>query len=303
MNRFNLPGSFYIEPNSSNTIIASRGGGSSSTSTSTSISNNETQQKIQFEISQLIHQKTKNQYDLLSHLEFLSYMIIFYQFMKYCHLACLIPLILHLSLQMILNSKLITHNDEYPQIIALIMGNNNDDDNNNNEEGEDDLESRNRVYHTFVHNYCYFLYMKTIFVLIYHTLFICAWVISIVNSGQLDKLQHGTWWLISFIGEETPNVSPSTPYFTKLYKLGLFQLLFTDLLILSIQLSLYQSIFKQSDAFHIERRLDEKEVYIIRKDSHSQIVVDDGSVKVDDEGIPTVLKIRLYDCFETDAYQ
>lgn len=57
MNRFNLPGSFYIEPNSSNTIIASRGGGSSSTSTS--ISNNETQQKIQFEISQLIHQKLK----------------------------------------------------------------------------------------------------------------------------------------------------------------------------------------------------------------------------------------------------
>lgn len=290
MNRFNLPGSFYIEPNSSNTIIPSGG-------SSTSISNNETQQKLQFETNQLIHQKTKNQYDLLSHLEFLSYMIIFYQFMKYCHLACLIPLILHLSLQMILNSKLITHNDEYPQIIALIMGNNDD------EEGDEDLESRNRVYHTFVHNYCYFLYIKTIFVLIYHTLFICTWVVSIVNSRQLDKLQHGTWWLISFIGEETPNVSPSTPYFTKLYKLGLFQLLFTDLLILFIQLSLYQSIFKQSDAFHIERRLDEKEVYIIRKDSHSQIVVDDGSVKVDDEGIPTVLKIRLYDCFETDAYQ
>lgn len=120
MNRFNLPGSFYIEPNS-NTIIPSGG-------SSTSISNNETQQKLQFETNQLIHQKTKNQYDLLSHLEFLSYMIIFYQFMKYCHLACLIPLILHLSLQMILNSKLITHNDEYPQIIALIMGNNDDEE-------------------------------------------------------------------------------------------------------------------------------------------------------------------------------
>lgn len=287
MNRFNLPGSFYIESN--NTIPS---GGSS-----TAVSNNENQQKIQFETSQLIHTKTKDQYDLLGNLEFLSYMIIFYQFIKYCHLACLIPLLLHLSLQMILNTKLITHNEEYPQIIALLMGNNDSDDDENNQ------ESRDRAYHTFIHNYCYFLYIKTIFVLIYHVLFVCAWMVSIVNSNQLEKLQHGTWWLISFIGEDIPDINSSTPYFTKLCKLGLFQLLFTDLLILFIQLSLYQGIYKQSDAFHIERRLDEKEVYIIRKDARSQVVVDDGSIKVDDEGIPTVLKIRLYECFESNAYQ
>ncbi|RCK55694.1 hypothetical protein Cantr_05027 [Candida viswanathii] len=287
MNRFNLPGSFYQDsiPSGASTMA-------------TPGTNREAQQKTQFETSQLIHIKTKDQFDLLAHMEFLSYMVIFYQFIKYCHLACLIPLLLHLSLQMILNSKLITHNEDYPQIIALLMGHNDDE-----EDGEGDEGGRDRVYRTFLHNYCYFLYMKTIFVLSYHALFVCTWVISIVNSQQLDKLQHGTWWLISFIGEDVPDVDATTPYFTKLCKLGLFQLLFTDILILFMQLALYQSMYKQSDAFQLERRLNEKEVFIIRKDPHAQVVVDDGSVKVNDDGIPTVLKIRLYECFESEAYQ
>ncbi|EMG46632.1 hypothetical protein G210_3112 [Candida maltosa Xu316] len=287
MNRFTLPGSFHTDhltPSRSRPVNA------------TTTAEMEAQQKVQFEQNQLIHTKTRSQHDIISQLDILVYILVFYQFIKYCHLAFLTPLALHLLFQSLLNSKYITQHQQFPDLLLFLTDDNDDD--------EQQQSRRSQFYDQFVHKYCYLLYVKTIIVLLYHVLVICTWAMALVNSQQLDVLRNGNWWFVSFIGEEIPEISVSSPYWVKLYRLGLIQLLFTDLLILFVQLVLYQCIYKQSDAFHLDRRVNEKEVYIIRtsESNSSSVVVDDHSVQADDTGIFTVLKVRLYECFQSDAY-
>lgn len=283
--RFNLPGTFPIDDE----IPSAPANTTYSTVSSTATELIESQQNFQFNNNQLIHNKRKYQFDILTQIDALVYIIIFYQFVKFCHSACLIPMVLHLVLQILLNSKIVTQNSQVPNLLSFLSN-------------EDNQDTRERIYETFIHKYCYLLYIKTILVILYHTLFVATWVMYLVDTQQLQKLNHGTWWFISFIGEETPVIDKSTPYWLKLFELGLFQLIFTDVLILFLQLALYQCIYKQSDAFHLDRRLNEKEVYIIRTNADSTSGIDDQSVVTDADGVPTVLKIRLFECFKSDAY-
>ncbi|CAI5757659.1 unnamed protein product [Candida verbasci] len=247
----------------------------------------EQEEMSKFENHQFVNMKTKDQYEIVSQIDSLIYILLFYQFIKYCHSASLIPLILQVLAQTLLNSKILT-NRESASILSFLLT-------------ERDSSTRQAIINNFLHRYCYLVYIKTVFVILYHILFVCVWEVSLTNTDKLQFLPNGSWWFVSFIGEQVPNITGDMSFGTKVIKLGLFQLLFTDLLILFLQLVSYQCIFKQSNVLHIERRLNEEEVYIIRTNLNGNITVPDSEVTPKDK-IPTVLKIRLFETLTSESY-
>ncbi|KAI5955771.1 hypothetical protein KGF54_001273 [Candida jiufengensis] len=276
-----MPGSFNIN-NSRLPNVLSR-----NKSVTTEVVNQNLQQELQqkFYSSNIIHKKTKYQHELLINLSSICYFLIFYQFSKYCHLACLIPFILHLIPLIGLNPQLITSNTQ--SFLDTIF------------ENENNHEDRIQLLRQKLPKFCYMLYLKTIFVILYHILFICTWVVSLVNEEKLTSLQYGTWWFVSFFGEETPVLDKSDPFWYKVLQLGLLQIVLVDLIILFIQLILFQSIFYQSALFS-GRRIEEQEAYLIRYATNSQTSgqVDDSLIENDD-GILCALVVRLYNVFNS----
>ncbi|EGW34700.1 uncharacterized protein SPAPADRAFT_57764 [Spathaspora passalidarum NRRL Y-27907] len=233
-----------------------------------------------------INTKTKAQHHLIGQLGLIVYVLAFYQYVKYCHSAALIPLLFHCIYQVVLSIEILTNANL--QVIRHLLS-----DTTEPEEQQFVLNNRMR----FV---CRMLYTKCLFVLLYHILFVCSWMVSIVNRGQLQELTYGTWWVVSFIGEEVPDISPEVPYHEKLLKLGLIQLLFIDLIVLFLELVMFQCIYKQSPILKIERRLNEQEIYCVRQSTSPNISVNEEDVSQED--VPTVLKVKLYQCFKREGY-
>ncbi|KAK6465549.1 hypothetical protein DFJ63DRAFT_24732 [Scheffersomyces coipomensis] len=286
--RSTMPGSYPIQATSTN---------SSSRSYVNPIASNILDQELatSFEGKHTINLKNKHQQHIVIQLETLVYILVGYQFIKYCHSACIMPIILHISVQRILGCEVITSNTASGRLSGipgiLILRN------------DDDIEPtlREQIKQLVLTKACFTIYWKTIFTIFYHTIFITSWVMSINNHGHLKSLEHGTWWVISFIGEETPtDILPSTNYWLKLYKLGLPGLIITDLLILFIQLILYQCIYKQSTYLNNDRSVNEQEVYLLRTIGESSSKIDESIDTL--QAVPLVLKVKLYECFSSEAY-
>ncbi|KAK6201341.1 uncharacterized protein RJT21DRAFT_113968 [Scheffersomyces amazonensis] len=247
-----------------------------------------------FEEKYIMNQKSKHQSNIFSQLDNLVYILVGYQFIKYAHSACLLPILLHISLQKVVGNQVVRNNSNgrVGGILGLLMLANDDDD--------IDLELRNQIKDIVMTKTCSAIYWKTVFTIFYHSLFIMAWVMPITNHNRLSQIEHGTWWFISFIGEDTPNdITSTSSYWTKLSKLGLPGLIITDLIILFIQLVLYQCIYKQSTYLNQDRSINEREIFLVRAVGDSGKA--DDSINIHAE-YPLVLKVKLYECFMSEAF-
>ncbi|CCG22725.1 hypothetical protein CORT_0B10210 [Candida orthopsilosis Co 90-125] len=243
------------------------------------------QMEAKFISNQLVTRKTKYQHEILYQLEALCYILIFYQLVKYCHYACLIPFLSHILVLLALNPRIITSSNSRTVLDILFE--------------DADADTRRSTLERKLPDYSYMMYAKTLFVLLYHTLFITTWGVSLVNREKLSTIQYGTWWFISFIGENVPDISPDASTWSKIVELGLFQLLFVDLLILFIQLVLFQCIYYQSSLLGLSgRSINEAEVCVIRGSELNTGVQGDESLDGDQSGVFTALVVQLYENFE-----
>ncbi|KAI3405349.2 hypothetical protein KGF56_001846 [Candida oxycetoniae] len=248
----------------------------------------ESEFETRFTCNRIVHRKTEDQHHIMAQLEGLCYILIFYQFSKFCYNACLIPTLCHIVQLTILNHRLVI--SSYANIFLQALS-------------EDvDNESRINTLRGKIPTICNNLYFKTVFVLVYHTLFVCTWMVSLVNEEKLSQLENGTWWFISFIGEKVPVISPQASFWIKIVKLGLPQLLILDLVILFLQLILLQCIFKQSSVFRGGRTMGDKEVYLIRSRNSGYEVQGDDSLEDYGQGVILALKVRLYETFQFDSF-
>lgn len=138
------------------------------------------------------------------------------------------------------------------------------------------------------------MYAKTFFVGFYHGL-VVTWLVLIANDNNLAAIEHGSWWFVSFIGESTPSVLAVMPWYKKMVVLGLPQLLITDVLIMILQLVLFQCVFRQSTLTYLGRRLND-ETLIIRTS-----MVDPVSPIPHINQAPMVLRVRLYESLRKEA--
>ncbi|EDK43230.1 hypothetical protein LELG_01408 [Lodderomyces elongisporus NRRL YB-4239] len=246
--------------------------------------------EFRFSSNQLIRRKTRAQHEFLAQLEGLCYILIFYQFIKFCYSACLIPTLLHVLVLAFVNYNFAIDPETGDVLLRAMF--------------EESLDHQERIelLKRRLPRICFAVYCKTVFVMAYHILFICTWMISLVDEGQLDELETGSWWFVSFIGEEPPIIHKELGYWAKAIKLGLVQLLLLDIIILFLQLVLFQCIFKQSLAVGA-RSLDEREVELIRGKNiplSLTIAGDDSNSELNGlhelgEGRILALQVRLYE--------
>lgn len=243
-----------------------------------------------FSIRQDGHNKTRHQIHVIKQLEALVYILMAFQFVKYCHSACIVPILLHGTAQLILSCGSVTlarsraEQTWLPTMIRTI----------NQAEGLQAWEKEKRQDIIF-RRVCWFMYAKTFFVCIYHGL-VVAWLILIADEDKLSVIEHGTWWFVSFIGESTPNIHSKTVWFKKIIPLGLPQLILSDLAIMVLQLTLFQCIFRQSTLTYLGHRLNTDELTLIRTSTTDPT----GAIRTIKDA-PLVLKVKLYESLTKDA--
>lgn len=255
-----------------------------------------------FRNKQFIVQKTRHQQNLISQLDTLVYLLVGYQFIKYCHSACILPALLHIIVQKILSCSSITGDPNSGGIHVIneavtdfINRRRQNNANTPNDPSRDDLIN------TIFIKACSIVYWKAIVTCVYHILFICTWMVLIANDNKLNMLENGSWWFISFIGESIPeDITIETNYWYKLFQLGLPGLLVSDLIILFIQLVLFQCIYKQSTVSPIGRTLNEDEINLIRQAGDFSSIPD--RAKIFGGSIPWILLIKLYELFERKSF-
>lgn len=282
---YSMPGSF---PLPSNTSWSAR-----SPPPAPPVAESSTQ--VTFERKELIGTKTHAQRHLIGQLNSLTYFVIGYQFVKYCYSSCLPPLFFHALIQQLLNTEEITGNGQGTRVLfneAIALQ-------ERHAEANGILYNRTAWVNLLLSKLCLFVYWKFLVVAAWHTVFVVGWVQLVANNGQLEDLSFGTWYCLSFMGETTPsNYSVLDPWWLRLWKLGLVELLITDVIILALQLCLFQSIYFQSTISPKGIALGEEEVYILRAQSGGA----QGSVPLDHRGLPDVLHIKLFQMFDRESF-
>lgn len=292
-----IPGSFPTAPQE-------RSGSTSQVLTNASATTIvEQENESKFRNKQFIVQKTRHQHHLISQLDTLVYLLVGYQFIKYCHSACILPVLLHIIVQNILSCGSISSNDSNNGGgIRIINDAVTDFINRRRATGGSSSEpSRDDLIRTIYARACSIIYWKAVLTCMYHVLFVCTWVMPIANNNDLYLLENGTWWFISFIGETSPqNFSEEANYWYKLFQLGLPGLIVSDLIILFIQLVLFQCIYKQSTLSPLGRTLNEDELNLIRQTGDFSSLPDRTEIFRDT--IPWVLLIKIYELFERKSF-
>lgn len=229
---------------------------------------------------------------LVSQLDTLVYILIGYQTVKYCHSASLLPAIGHILIQQLLSCSAITSRQSggFIQLVAQYYRERENDRHNN------DLEINNStgaVIPNDIAIICSAIYCKTILVILYHCLFMSFWLIPIVDAGGLKMISNGTWWFVSFIGEYRPiDRWSDLSHIQKVTKLGLWELIGSDLVILFIQLVLFQSIYRQSTILSNQDGENRDETEILRRQGEA----------VESRGGDVVLRVRLYEAFRSNSF-
>lgn len=232
--------------------------------------------------------KVSSQKSLIASLSSTTYFLIGYQFVRYTHTACLPPSLLHLFIQTMLQPWRATtlseldlfadHLDVQEQYFALQLL-------------PFDRQAAARM---LLKRTCLLIYWKFFSVVAYHILFFTLWVRPVALNGQLKNLEHGSWYGLSFIGETISiDILKTRSFFVQLWKLELGQVLLLDLVILLLQLTLYQCIFVQSTLSPRGLRLNEPEAFILR-----------GTPGVPNEKLtePDLIQVRLYETLSKDAF-
>lgn len=170
-------------------------------------------------------------------------------------------------------------------------------------------ESSRRHVVKWVKRICSFIYIKFIIVSIYHILFVCLWLMPFAMNDELDQFQTGTWWFISFIGETTPkNVSSEPNFFKRAGMLGLPGLLFTNVLILFVQLVLFQCIYHQSTVSPLGRKLKEDDgttlclLGELPSSVEEETDIQREAMLTSIDEIPTILLVKLFELFEWESF-
>lgn len=245
-----------------------------------------------FEHKETAGSKTLAQRHLLTQLTSLVYILAAYQFVKYCHLACFPPLAAHVLVQWLLQISELGESSSSPTILF------NDVINLQQQQAEAAglVFDRSNFVKLWLQRLLRSIYYKFVAVVLWHALFI-AWLQLVGSPDELLLLINGLWFCVTFLGESVPvNYSADDPWFLRWWKLGIVELILTDCFILVLQLTLYQSVYEQSTSLPKGIRLNEDEVHILRLHGAGS----GESLPVDGEGIPTILKVRLFQAFGED---
>lgn len=239
--------------------------------------------------------KTGAQRHLMGQLDSLCYLLIGYQLIKHCHSACLFPVAAHWLVQLPLDFQVLSSPHGGGQLLFLEAL-------TRQEEQATAMGlpfDREKVASSWLSRICICIYLKFVAVVVYHVLFIIWWVQPIADNGRLALLENGAWYSTSFIGEMVPtDYNAGAPWWLRLWKLGLFELILTDTLILAVQLVLYQAIYIQLTALPRGQRLGEDEVCILRCRPGGA----GGEPTLCTDGTPDILHVKLYETLMTAAY-
>lgn len=246
-----------------------------------------------FQRSEFIATKSRNQRDLLINLEASIYAISGYIFIKYCHSACILPFVMTVSLQTALSVSAIANsanldpaNNEHVLLNACVQ---HIAENENQRRGNPN--ARQKILSIFNGA----IFVVFLLLALYHVLFV-AWLYELAEGGHLQDIANGSWWFISFIGESVPlDYSEAVPLYRKLWQLGLYQLLFFDVVILLFQLIIFQSIWRQSTKGLLGHTLRDNEMEVVRP---SLSTVLSSTLQTISPGNKEALRVRLYECFQ-----
>lgn len=247
-----------------------------------------------FEQKELVAAKTAAQRHLVGQLNSLTYFLIGYQFVKYCYSSSLPPLFLHAIIQQLLHVEEITANNRSSRTLFS--------DAMSAQERHAELTGstfdRAAWARLLESRLTHFIYWKFLAVAVMHMLFVILFLQGEAAAGRLPQLSFGLWYCLTFMGENGPsNYLVADPWWMRMWKLGLVELLACDLAILVLQLCVFQSIYVQLTISPRGLALGEEEVNIVRVQGGVR-----GEVAVDVEGHMDILHIKLFELFEREAY-
>ena len=242
---------------------------------------------------QKVYKKTQRQAHMISQLDTLVYVLVWYQLIKYCHSACVIPVIGHILVQKLLCCERFNNRSTDTRDFLTFL----------NEMDHSDMvteEQRRASIDNVANKVCSAVYWKGFGSILYHIGFVCFWLIPIAEGGRLKLITNGSWWFVSFIGEpiSVDNIQEIS-YMAKLVELGLLGLVISDLCILFIQLMLLQAIYRQSIVSPIGRKLQESEIEVLRVGN--SIGNGDQIVEPTFEP-PLAIVIKLYEVFNSSTF-
>lgn len=247
-----------------------------------------TLREIDFVAKKELTSKTESQKSLIVTLNTTIYFLIGYQFLRYTHSACLPPSIVHILIQFALQPWRATNASErdlfaeqldVQELMFVLQGRTFD---------------RQQAARVLLRQTCLLVYYSFLASFIYHILFYVFWVRKVALNGNLQGLEHGSWYGLSFIGESiTASILSSDMLLVQLWKLELGQVLLLDLAILLLQLTIYQCIFLQSTLSPIGIRLSEPEAFILPGEP---------GVPAKRLARPDLIQIRLYESFSRDSF-
>lgn len=244
-----------------------------------------------FKKSEYLVSKARSQRHMLRHLDKTVVVLSGLQLIKYCHLACIWPFIIDSVVQVIISVKAITEPDNWSTLETIDQG---------IKKREQETGDPNTTFRSNLTKFVLALiYGKFILNVFYHVLFF-FWLKLIADGKELEYITNGSWWLVSFIGESVPEYDPSSNIWLRLWQLGLFQLILIDFIILILQLTLYQCVFKQSTKSLEGLPLGIAELETVRP--FNMRVSGESLRKLPEQITPNILNIRLHDCFNPQSY-
>lgn len=251
-------------------------------------------------------EKTRGQRDIILQLDRLVYLLVGFQLLKYCHMACILPAVAHVLVQMLLGyGSLVNENDNISSVqiinetITDLVRNrrNTEDTENDNHEPP----SREEIIDLIYTRICSAIYWKSILSCIYHVIFMCLWVLPLTYTNRVYLLLYNTWWLVSFIGETIPeDINAYTTYWQRLLKLGMPGLLLSDIFITLIQVTLFQCIYNQSTFSTGRRKTGEQEIYLVRGFNNLPSMPDNVESECQESSL--VLVVKLFEVFKRETY-
>ncbi|CCE85199.1 Piso0_004781 [Millerozyma farinosa CBS 7064] len=247
-----------------------------------------------FTSKQKVIYKTNLQSHLVSQLDSLVYIIVGYQFIKFSHSTTILPLLLHVLTQISLSCGAVS-NRSTPSTTAINTAvdhliKRNRELEQSEAVGESDADVIQRVYDRA----CSLIFWKSLITFAWHIMSFFLWLVPLVNRDELDLLENGGWWFVSFIGEAVPaDVSANSSIWTKIIKLGLPGVIFSELLIFMIQLILFQSIYRQSTLSMLGHNLHENEIELLRKSGDYSPAPSNLDIAAD--GSAKIFRVRLYE--------
>lgn len=251
----------------------------------------DSEQETKFVSRESTKTEAKSQRETLEQLSSLVYVLVCYQLIKYCHLACMVPVVLHLAVQNILRPNFVKFG------VGLV-------DRVLEEPETRDLHvNRDTVIILMRNKVAQAVFWKLIMTMVYHVIFVVYWMIPLIQDGHANDLEHGSWWFISFIGEAISiNVDKNGSKWSMAMQLGLPYLMFTDILIFMVQLVLYQGLYVQSTFVPLALRGELEGPSLVKVAVEGSLLSLEKQEIIMEDGLPLALRINVYETFTRDKF-